>query len=184
MIKQTIIPVLTGIKDCERVSQYIVDYVIVMDIHLSQLAHCCQLVKQSGKKVIVHLDLIKGLKSDDYAVEYVINDLRVDGVISVKSSVIDKVKKLGKIAIQRIFMIDTQSYNKSIALISHSKPDYIEMLPGCIFKMIKRVRDDIGVDVIAGGLIENEEEHQMAIKSGAISITTSKEKLLKLVKNK
>jgi len=144
--------------------------------------HCCHLVKQRGKKVIIHLDLIKGLKSDDYAVEYIINDLDVDGVISVKSSVIDKVKKLGKIAIQRIFIIDTQSYVKSIRLIKSSKPDYIEMLPGCLFKMIKRMKEDLEVDVIVGGLIETNEEYLEAIKSGAISITTSKESLLKNVK--
>lgn len=181
MIKQTIIPALKGIRNCEKAGKYTGDYVIVMDIHLSQLPHCCHLVKQNGKKVIVHLDLIKGLKSDDYAVEYIVNDLYVDGVISIKSSVIDKVKKLGKIAIQRIFIIDTQSYLKSIGLIKNSKPDYIEMLPGCLFKMIKRIKKDIGVKVIAGGLIETEEEYKEAIDSGATSITTSKEALLKIV---
>lgn len=185
MIKQTIIPVLKGIKDCEQAGEYTGDYVIVMDVHLSQLAHCCHLVKQNGKKIFVHLDLIKGLKSDDYAVEYIVNELNVDGVISVKSSVVDRVKRFGKIAIQRIFIIDTQSYQKSIGLIKSSKPDYIEMLPGCLFKMIKRVKKDLGVDVIAGGLIETDEEYHEAIESGAISITTSKETLLnKVRKNK
>ncbi|QVK18468.1 glycerol-3-phosphate responsive antiterminator [Mycoplasmatota bacterium] len=184
MVKQTIIPVLKSIKDCERAGEYTDEFVIVMDVHLSQLGHCCQLVKQNGKKVIIHLDLIKGLKSDGYAVEFLINDLNVDGVISVKSSVIDKVKKLGKIAIQRIFIIDTQSYKKSIGLINSSKPDYIEMLPGCLFKMIRRVKEDLGVNVIAGGLIETEDEYEEAIKSGATSITTSKKLLLKKCKNR
>jgi glycerol uptake operon antiterminator len=184
MINQTIIPVLKSIKDCEKAIEYSAEYVIIMDIHISQLAHCIKLIKSYGKKVLIHLELIKGLSSDAYGVEFVINELDVDGIITVKSSVIEKVKKLGRIAIQRIFIIDTLSYQKSLDLIKVSKPDYIEMLPGCIFKMIKRVKADLKVNVIAGGLIETEDEYKMAINSGASAITTSKELLLKLIKIK
>lgn len=182
MIKQPLIPVLKSIKDCENVYNYQDDYVLLMDIHLSQLQHCCRLVHHSGKKIIIHLDLIKGLKSDDYAVDYLVNDCEVEGIISIKSSVIDKVKKMGKIAIQRIFIIDTQSYKKSIEVIKSSKPDYIELLPGCLFKMIARLKENLDVEVIAGGLIETVEEYHQALKSGATSITTSKKELLKLAK--
>ncbi len=182
MINQTIIPVLKSIKECEKVGDYLGDYVIIIDTHLSQLQHCCQLAIKNGKKVIIHLDLIKGLKSDEYAVEYLINDLYVDGIISVKSSVVEKVKKLGKIAIQRIFIIDTQSYKKSIELVKNSNPDYIELLPGCLFKMIDRVKKDLDIKVIAGGLIETVEEYQLAISNGATAITTSKETLLNTIK--
>ncbi|ERJ11632.1 glycerol-3-phosphate responsive antiterminator [Haloplasma contractile] len=182
MIRQTLIPVLKGIRDCERIDQYKDDYIILMDIHISQLKHCCKLIKNNGKKIIIHLDLIKGLKSDDSAVDFLVNDYDVDGIISVKSSVIDKVKKMNKIAIQRIFIIDTQSYNKSLKLIKASKPDYIELLPGCLFKMITRIKENLNVEVIAGGLIETADEYKQAIKSGATSITTSKKELLNLAK--
>lgn len=178
-LNQTIIPVLKGIKDCENAHKYKVPYLIIMDTHIAQLEHCCKLLKDKDKKVIVHIDLIKGLKSDEYAVEYLINSLYVDGIISVKSAVIERVKKLNRLSIQRMFIIDTQSYLKSIELIKNSQPDYIEMLPGCLFKMISRVKNDLGIDVIAGGLIETVEEYQAAINAGAVAITTSKPELLK-----
>lgn len=182
MINQSIIPVLKSLSDCEKAHVYNCEYVILMDVHLSQLQHACEYLKQYNKKIIIHLDLIKGLKSDEYSVDYVIRELKVDGVISVKSSIIEKVKKLKRIAIQRIFLIDTQSYLKSVELLQQTKPDYIELLPGYSFKMISRVLKELDTKIIAGGLIETEDEYKMALKSGATAITTTKKELLEQIK--
>lgn len=173
MINQKVIPVVKRIKDVKNACNYKVAYIVIMDIHIAQLANCCKLLKNHGKKIIVHIDLIKGLKSDEYAVDYLIHSLEVDGIISVKSSIIEKVKKLNKISIQRMFLIDTQSYHKSISFIRVSKPDYIELLPGCLSKMIKRVYEELNIKVLAGGLIDDENEVYDALNNGATAITTS-----------
>lgn len=180
MINQVVLPVAKNIKEVEKACHYKVDYIILLDIHIAQLEHCCKLLKEHNKKILIHLDLIRGLKSDEAAVEYLIQQLDVDGVISVKSSVIERVKKLGKISVQRLFLIDTQSYTKGIELIRMSKPDYIELLPGGVNKMIQRVRNELNIPVIAGGLFETVEEVQLAIQHGATAISTSHPELIKI----
>lgn len=178
MIKQPVLPVINSLKMVEKACHFKVEFVVLMDFHIAQLRHACHLLKKHGKKIIIHIDLIKGLKNDEYAVDFLIHSLNVDGIISVKSSVIEKVKRLQRISVQRLFLIDTLSYTKGMEIVQASKPDYIELLPGCMDKMIRRTKEK-GFQVLAGGLIETPEEVERAIQSGATAITTSKPELIK-----
>lgn len=183
MINQSIIPVFKARHECLKASMLKAEYVIIMDIHLSQLIEIVDILHRQQKKVLVHCDLIKGLKSDEYAIDYLINECHVEGIITVRSSLIDHIKKKKRIAIQRLFLIDTQSYIRSIELLQTIRPDYIEVLPGYSSKMITRIRNEIAIPVIAGGLIDTKEEWQLALSSGAIAITTSNTKLLEFISN-
>lgn len=182
MINQQIIPVFKTRHECLKASSFSSDYVIIMDIHLSQLIGIVEILHKQQKKVLAHCDLIKGLKSDEYAVDYLINECHVEGIITVRSTLIEHIKKKKRIAIQRLFLIDTQSYLKSLELLRSIQPDYIEVLPGYSTKMITRIREQINIPVIAGGLIETPEELKQAITAGAVAITTSHPTLLDLVR--
>lgn len=182
MINQAIIPVLKSIKDCHQAKHYDGTYVLLMDIHISELTVAVKTLKDLGKKVLVHAELIKGLKSDPYGIEHLAHVHFIDGVISVKSSVIQKAKKLKLLTIQRLFLIDKASYQRSVELVKETAPDYIEMLPGCVYKMITRLKNDTGIEVIAGGLIDTYEEVTLALNEGAKAITTSSPRLLDLIK--
>lgn len=182
MIHQTMIPVYKARHECLKASTYKGDYVIVMDIHLSQLKEICELLHRQGKKVWVHCDLIKGLKSDEYAVDYLINECLVEGIITVRSTLIDHIKKKGKLAIQRLFLIDSQSFVKSLELLRSVKPDYVEVLPGYSAKMIQRIHSQIDIPIIAGGLIDTLDEWKDALAAGAVAITTSSKELLQQLK--
>ncbi len=178
MIQQTMIPVFKARHECLKASSYKGDFVIVMDIHLSQLKEICEILHRQGKKVLVHCDLIKGLKSDEYAVDYLITECHAEGIITVRSTLIEHIKKKGRLAIQRLFLIDSQSFLKSLELLHSVKPDYVEVLPGYSAKMIRRIHTQIDIPIIAGGLIDTLEEWQDALSSGAIAITTTSKELL------
>ncbi len=45
------------------------------------------------KKIFLHVDLIQGLKSDEYATEYLSQEIKPFGLISTKVNVIQKVRK-------------------------------------------------------------------------------------------
>lgn len=53
--------------------------------------------------MIYHVDLIHGIRSDEYATEFICQEYNPYGLISTKSNVILKAKQKGVIAIQRIF---------------------------------------------------------------------------------
>lgn len=129
--------------------------------------------------MLLHADLIDGLKNDEYAAEYLCQHVRPSGLISTRASVIQKTKQNKLIAIQRLFLIDTGALEKSYALLEKTKPDYIEVLPGVIPSMIREVMDRTGIPVIAGGLIRTEEDVRIALEAGATAITTSRRELWK-----
>ncbi|MBQ6459102.1 MAG: glycerol-3-phosphate responsive antiterminator, partial [Exiguobacterium sp.] len=136
-----------------------------------------QIFRKQDKKVLINMDFIQGMKADEYATEYVCQTLKPFGIISTKGNVIVKAKQNDVVTVQRLFLIDSTSLEKSIKHIERSKPDYIEVLPGIVPKYIQRVKEKTGIPVFAGGLIETKEEVQAALDAGASVITTSNRKL-------
>ena len=123
------------------------------------------------------MDLIQGMRADEYATEYVCQTYKPFGIISTKGNVIVKAKQNDVVTVQRLFLIDSTSLEKSIKHIERAKPDYIEVLPGIVPKYIQQVKERTGIPVFAGGLIETREEVQAALDAGASVITTSNRKL-------
>lgn len=174
MINQKILPASSNMKEFERFLKSEYEYGVFLDMHIAQLKNVNQMAKEQGKKMIYHVDLIHGIKSDDYAAEYICQEYKPFGLISTKRSVILKAKQKGVIAVQRIFLIDSHALEKSYKLIEKTRPDFIEVLPGAMPWMIKEVKDRLNTPILAGGLIRNEREVQDALHAGATAITTSK----------
>ncbi len=82
-------------------------------------------------------------------------------------------KKNNILAIQRLFLLDTMAIHTSFQLAETVKPDVIELLPGILPQWISRVREETGIHVIAGGLIESSEDIQLALGAGAEAVTAS-----------
>lgn len=122
---------------------------------------------------MLHIDLIKGLSNDEAAVEYVIQQYKPHGIISTKSKIIKRAKKLNTLTILRVFILDSTALSRSIELIKQSDPDLVEVLPGVATKVIKEISDKTGKRIIAGGLINTKEEIDLAIESGAQYVTSS-----------
>lgn len=173
-MNQKILPASSNMKEFEKFLKSPYDIGVFLDMHISQLKNVSQMAKAHNKKMIYHVDLIHGLKSDDYAAEYICQEFKPYGLISTKSSVILKAKQKGVIAVQRIFLIDSHALEKSYKLIEKTRPDYIEVLPGAMPWMIKEVNERLSTPIFAGGLIRSEEEVKNALGAGAAAITTSK----------
>ncbi|MER2030433.1 MAG: glycerol-3-phosphate responsive antiterminator [Solibacillus sp.] len=176
---QKIIPAARTIKQFDKVVKSEFEYIVLLEVHLSHLRSLKQEADRHGKKLIIHADLIHGLKTDNFAADYLCNDIRPAGIISTRSNMILKAKSRGILAIQRVFLIDTIALEKSYSLLEQTEPDYIELLPGVIPEMIKEVSTQTGIPVITGGLIRTDEQIKQAFDSGAIAITTSNKELWK-----
>lgn len=174
---QQILPASATIKEFEYFLKSPYEIGVYLDMHISQLKHINQLAKEKRKKMIYHVDLIRGIKSDEFATEYICQEYKPYGLISTKSSVIQKAKQKGVIAIQRIFLIDSHALEKSYQLIEKTKPDYIEVLPGAMPKIIAEVKERVRTPILAGGLIRTTEDVDAALLAGATAITTSKREL-------
>ncbi|UOQ95615.1 glycerol-3-phosphate responsive antiterminator [Halobacillus shinanisalinarum] len=166
-------------KEFESLLESTSEYIILLDTRLGLLKKIVNAGQKAGKKVLIHVDLVQGLKADDYGMEFLGREVKPDGVISTRSTVIQRAKKYELITVQRLFLIDSQAIEHNVQIIKKAQPDYVEVLPGILPGMIQEVKDRLGVPVIAGGLIRTMEEVDEAIQSGASAVTTSRTELWK-----
>ncbi|WP_010303930.1 glycerol-3-phosphate responsive antiterminator [Kurthia senegalensis] len=174
---QQIIPAARTVKQFDHVLTSPFEYIVLLEVHISHLISLKREAERRGKKLIIHADLIHGLKTDNFAADFLCNDIRPAGIISTRSNILIKAKSRGIVAIQRVFLIDTIALEKSYSLIEKANPDYIELLPGIIPSMIEEVYNHTKIPVITGGLIRERANVVEALSAGAVAVTTSNKEL-------
>ncbi|WP_066174147.1 glycerol-3-phosphate responsive antiterminator [Bacillus marinisedimentorum] len=175
---QSILPAIRKMKEFERTLTSPYTYIVLLDSHIGQLKGIARETARHNKKLILHADLIQGLKNDEYAAEYLIQEIKPAGLISTRASVILKAKQKGVLAIQRMFLLDSTALQTSYKLLERTQPDYIEVLPGVMPHIIKEVALKTGIPIFAGGFIRTPEEVSHALEAGAVAVTTSRKELI------
>ena len=166
-------------KDFERFLKSPYEIGVFLEMHIAQLKHVSSMAEAHGKKMLYHMDMIHGIKSDDYSTEFICQEYKPFGLISTKTSVILKAKQKGVIAVQRVFLLDSHALEKSYKLLGKTQPNYNEVLPGVVPKLITEVKDRLGITLFAGGFIRSIEDVENALAAGAKAVTTSKEEIWK-----
>lgn len=174
---QSVLPAVSKIKDVEAVIASPHQHMVLLGGHIGQLKSIVDLAKAGGKQIFLHADLIDGLKNDEHAADFLCQSIRPAGIISTRASVVLRTKQRGLVAIQRMFLIDSDAMERSYRMIEKSSPDYIEVLPGIIPEVIQEVKQQTGIPVIAGGLIKSRQHVEAALQAGATAITTSRKEL-------
>lgn len=177
--RQKILPAVRGMKDFEQLIESKFNYIVLLDSHVGKLRSIVNFAKSRNKKILLHADLVHGLKSDEYAAEFLCQEIKPAGLISTRNNIIQTAKKQGVLAIQRLFLLDSIALETSFKQIDRSKPDYIEVLPGVIPDMIREVKNETGIPIFAGGLIRTVQEAETAVAAGAEAVTTSRKDLWK-----
>ena len=132
-------------------------------------------VHKHGKLAFVHIDLCEGIGKDKAGIDFLAK-CGIDGVISTRGNLVKYAKEKGLITVQRFFALDGKGVAGISDMAAATRPDYIEIMPGVIGKIIKQFSKG-SIPVIVGGLIDTKEEVQEALKNGAVAISTSKKEL-------
>ncbi|MFY4774116.1 glycerol-3-phosphate responsive antiterminator [Metabacillus sp. RGM 3146] len=170
---QRVLPAIRNMKQFERFLDSPFEYGVLLDTNIGQLKGIIRASNAAGKKMLIHIDLIHGLKNDEYAAEYIYQEIKPAGIISTRSVVIKKAKQRGIYAVQRLFLLDTSAMKKSLELILKTQPDYIEVLPGLVPSLIQEVIQHTSIPVLAGGFVKTLEEAEQALTAGAVAVTSS-----------
>lgn len=168
-----VIPAVRKMKDFEKALQTDHQWIILLDTRLGQLKSMVDYAQRNDKKVLVHIDLVQGLKADEYGVEFLVQEVKPNGILSTRGSVIEAVKKHRLLAIQRLFLLDRLSFDSNVKLSGKTKADYIELLPGTMPNIMKEIQTKTDIPIIAGGLITNKSEITAAMEAGAVAVSTS-----------
>lgn len=174
---QKILPAARNLKEIEEMIDSDYMYIVLLNSHIGQLKSLVQLAKSKGKKLLLHADLVQGLRNDEYAAQFLCQDIKPAGLISTRKNVILTAKKNKLISIQRLFLLDSIALESSYKLLETTKPDFIEVLPGVMPHIIKEVFEKTGIPIVAGGLIRDRHEVEDALKAGASAVTTSRKEL-------
>lgn len=174
---QSVLPAIRNMKQFDQFLESSFEYGVLLDSHIGQIKSIVKEAKLREKKLLIHVDLIQGIKNDEYAAEFLCQEMKPAGLISTRSSVIAKAKQKKVYAIQRLFLLDTAALEKSLELIQKFQPDYIEVLPGVIPSFIREIKEQTGIPILAGGLIRTKEDVQEALNAGATAVTTSRKDL-------
>ena len=160
--KQKVIPAISNHQDLKVFLALPLDYGILMNFQLAQLEDLVSVMKSHGKKVLIHAELIKGLSSDEFGAIYLIQNLKVDGIISSKPKVIEVCKKRGVLSIFRFFLKDSISLEQSLTLARKVSPDFLEILPATSLDLVLELKEKLHHNILLGGLIQSKAIFKLA----------------------
>lgn len=174
-------PVIAAVKDlnglnacCGREEIKIV-FVLFGDI--CNIDGIVRQIRDSGKVAMVHIDLITGLGGKEIAVDFIKQHTKADGIISTKPMMIKRARELSLYTTLRVFVLDSMALENLEKQMNVARADTIEILPGLMPKVIRQVCRLVKAPVIAGGLISDKEDVVAALAAGAISVSTTNQKV-------
>ena len=142
-------PVIAAVAEPERLPAALASdcgVVFLLSGDILSIGALVDAVKNAGKAAMVHLELIEGLSGKEIAVDAIHALTRADGIISTRA-----------------------------AQTAQGKPDYVEILPGVIPRVIAELAHGMNTPLIAGGLIKTKEEVVAALGAGAVAVSTTAE---------
>lgn len=176
-------PIIAAVRDEKGLKAALasqVEVIILLNGSLSNIRSRINLIKDHGKLVFVHLEMMSGLSKDQAALEFLRVEINPTGIVTTKPNLIPKARSLGLLTIQRLFMLDSLSMQTGIKMVNANRPDFIEIMPAIIPKVILRVKRESQIPIIVGGMVETKEEIIELLKVGANAVSTSKKELWNL----
>lgn len=169
-------PIIAAISNVKQIDQVLKSPCRIVFLLTGDILNIENIVKQlrdSGKIVYVHLDLLGGFSKDAIALKYISKSIKPDGIITTKSNLVKVAKELNIFVIQRLFILDSLSLVSGINSIKSIRPDAVEILPGIMPKIIEEIRMETRIPVIAGGLIRDKSDVIDSLNAGAVGISTT-----------
>lgn len=175
-------PIIAAIKNDEGLAHCLdsdIHVVFILYGDICTIPRIVEQVKDAGKITMVHADLINGLASKEIAVDYIRNSTRADGIISTRPNLIRRAKELNMYTVLRLFVIDSMALSESKNL-KDVRPDFLEILPGVIPTAIRKIKNNTGLPILAGGLIVSKQDVIDALEAGAMAISATSEAVWKM----
>ena len=162
---------MEGLEKCCQLEDIKVVFILFGDI--LNIPDIVGKVKAAEKLAVVHVYLINGLGSREIAVYYIKNNTGADCIISTKPSLVKRGRELGIFTVMRYFLIDSMALENIRSPQSGVRPDVIEVLPGLMPDIIRKICQTSRTPVIAGGLITDKKSVMAALSAGAVCVSST-----------
>lgn len=176
-------PMIAAVKDREGLKKSCdaeeIQVVFVLFGDICTIGGIVKEIKSAGKTAMVHIDLLTGLSTREITVDFIRENTQADGIITTKLPLVHRAKELSMYTVLRFFVIDSMAL-KSIESLEKQKglkPDFIEVLPGVMPKVLRKICTLSRIPVIAGGLIADKEDVLGALDAGAVAVSTTNQEV-------
>lgn len=173
-------PIIAGVKDLSKLDDALnspCEIIFLLCGSIFNLKEIVEKAKKCNKLIFIHIDLIDGFSKDAVALKYIYEEIKPDGIISTKNSQLKATKALGLLTVQRIFIIDSLSIETAVKASQMINPDAIEIMPGIMPRITKKISGELDVPIIVGGLVSEPSDVKNAIENGALGVSTSEMKI-------
>ncbi|HHY46603.1 MAG TPA: glycerol-3-phosphate responsive antiterminator [Firmicutes bacterium] len=174
-------PIIAGIKDpalIEKAFASDIEVLFVFTGTIFDLAHLARRAREEDKVLLAHVDRIEGIGKDAAGMRFLAEEIGIDGVVTTRTYLVKAAKQAGMLAVQQLFLVDSEALKTGMNIARASKFDALEILPAVTIPgVIHRLPPEAAGKVIAGGLVETRETVEQLLSVGVVGISTSKEYL-------
>ncbi|HHV62332.1 MAG TPA: glycerol-3-phosphate responsive antiterminator [Firmicutes bacterium] len=174
-------PVIAGVKRLEDVDDAIragLDVIFLLAGTIFDLREAVARAKAGNRLIFGHVDLIDGIGKDKAGMRFLAEEIGVDGILTTRNALVRAAMAEGLIAVQRLFLLDSESLKTGIGAVQSTNPHAIEILPGLVLPaVVHRLPVPSLPPFIGGGLIETRAELDAVLAAGALGVSTSKKDL-------
>lgn len=169
-------PIIAAVKDLNNLDEALScesEIIFLLCGNIFNLDKIVERVREKNKMIFIHVDLIDGFSRDATALKYIHEKMRPDGIISTKNNQLKVAKELGLLTVQRLFIIDSLSIDTTVKTSQAIRPDAVEIMPGIMPDITKKLSNLIEVPIIVGGLVSEKEYVSKAVENGALGVSTT-----------
>lgn len=161
-------------ESLEVVKSAPVSAVIIQHGTLQTLPEMVQQIQLHNKFTLVEVDRLDGVKADASGLQF-LDDNHVDAVITTRGNILGNIAATDMLSILRCFLVDRKSRDKLVELTRNLKPNLLEVLPAQVVGDVSQVLEEknLGVPVIASGLLSGSAQVREALDAGAVAVSTS-----------
>lgn len=170
-------PVIAAVKDEKELKESLMtdcEVIFILFGNICNISEIVEKIKKKDKLAIIHADLVQGLSAKIEAIDYLKLNTQADGIISTKGNLVKYAVEIGLIGILRNFIIDSMAMENVNKQVSMANPDMVEIMPGIMPEIIEKIKSELKLPLIAGGLISEKKDVIAALAAGADAVSTTK----------
>ncbi len=175
-------PVIATLYGPELVEEFLggeAEIAIVANFELRKLGAVIKSLVDANKYPVVNIDSGDGLSQDTGGVDYLV-EIGAKGVVSTRVATIQRAKKSGLVAIQKVFVTDRSNFPRSVAALGQSEPNLVQLMPAPMLSYVPAQHRKAMPPIIASGFVCDRTHVLDAIKNGAVAVSTSDQGLWRL----
>jgi glycerol uptake operon antiterminator len=175
--RNRIVPAVRDLTRLRRALSARPSAVIVFSPSIDMVVEMAEQARQADALLLIHADMMEGIASDAAGLRFLARN-GVGGVATTRTQTMTIAHQAGLLVTFRAFLIDSAALETVARIVERNHPDVVEALPAPILSHLPpHYMQDLGVPILAGGLVRTTADVDAAISAGATAISTSTESL-------